>query len=1097
MQLKVFCSLSKTLLAMKLLILLMTAACLQVAATGFGQTLTLSLRNVPLETAFKEIKQQTGYSFVYTRDQLKNSVPVSLDIQNGSLDFVLKSCFNDQPLSYSIEDKYIIVLTKPQDRSVQRKSVIGFTVTGRVINDHNDPVVGASVKIKSSGNGTTTDANGEFFLHEVNSSDVIVVSGAEMETTETRVGNRSFIEIKINATVGELDQVIMTAYGQTTKRMNTGNISKVSAEEIRRQPVSNPLAALAGRVPGLLITQANGYAGTRFTIQVRGQNSLVQGSEPYFIIDGIPFTDGNENINQASTATSISPFYAINPADIESIEILKDADATAIYGSRGANGVILITTKKGSAGKTKFEVNAYSGSSRISRSMNPLNTGQYVMMRKEAQLNDGIPATVANSSDIMVWDTTRYTDLKKLFIGNIAHTNDLQVAVSGGNNNTLFRIGAGLHRESTVLPTDLSDKRHSANFNLNHHSTDKKFNISLKTIYSAVSNNLPYKDLSSVVYSPPNIKLYDSLGKLNWEEGGIPFSSVLGSVDANPLAILKTKYNGEFQSINTNIQLSYALLKNLTAKISSGCNLIFGDETRMRPSESLDPFGAVLPSAFFANSQKRSWITEPQLEYSDKFWKGKFRLQAGATWQESISKTVSTDATNYTSDLLLNSISGAGNILTTNFYRQYRYNAFFGLANYNVSDKYILNISGRRDGSSRFGPDNRFNFFWAFGGAWIFSNEKLTAKWFPFLSFGKIRSSYGVTGNDQIGDYLFLDTWTAGSTQYLQSATLLPSALFNPVLAWEETKKFEIALELGILNNRIQLSSSYFRNRSGNQLINYSLPIQTGFGSVAKNFDALIQNKGFEFVLQTKNIVSAGFNWSSSVTLTIARNKLLQFPGLATSSYATDYVIGQPVSVKQLYHYLGVDPSTGIYTFSDIDRSGTYNRADRVVLLNTQPDCYGGFQNSLSYHSFQLDIFFEFRKQVGRNYLANLRVPGYRFANQPEVVLNRWTKPGDVTTVQKFTATTSTVAYRNANSYLGLSDAAYTDASFVRCKNLSFSYSVPSKFTKRFFIEHARLYLQAQNLFVITKYKGADPENQNLLVLPPLRTITAGIHFNF
>jgi TonB-linked SusC/RagA family outer membrane protein len=1084
----------KLLLAMKFTSLLLLITTLQLSASGFSQGITITVKNAPLESIFKEVEKQTVFRFVYTRESLSHSRPVSINVKNETIENLLRLCFVDQPLSFVIEENFIIIKIK-QERKVADPFI---EIRGKVINEQGEPMAGATIKVKNTNKWVVADDNGEFILKDIQGSEVLVVSYAETEPVELRIANRSFIEIKLKAAANELDQVVMTAYGQTTRKLNTGNIAKVTSDEIGRQPVSNALAALEGRVPGLLITQTNGYAGSAFSIRIRGQNSLLQGSEPLFIIDGVPLASGNENLNQVSAASAISPFYVVNPADIESIEVLKDADATAIYGSRGANGVILITTKKGIAGKTKLEINGYTGFSRITRSMDMLNTQQYIQMRKEAQFNDGVPATISNSADILVWDTLRYTDFKKMFIGNTATTSDLQIAASGGQGSTQFRVGIGYHQESTVLPTDLSDKKLSGNFSFNHTSPDKRFKTAIKTIYSFVQDNLPYKDMASAINNPPNMSLYDSTGNLNWQEGGVTYRSVLGSsIDANPLSILKTKYRGEFQNLSLNLQFSYLLHKKLNVIVNSGFNTIFSDETRIHPSASLDPYNTVLPYSYFGNMNRRSWIAEPQLEYLDKIGIGKLRILGGVTWQENISKGMTTDASNYTSDLLLNSISGAGTVKSSNTYRQYRYFAMFGTANYNIGDKYLVNLSGREDGSSRFGPGRRFNLFGAVAGAWIFSNERVIADKLHFISYGKLRGSYGTTGNDQIRDYLFLDTWNASSAVYLQTPVILPSALFNPVLAWEETKKLELALELGFFKNRLQFSLSYFRNRSGNQLINYALPVQTGFSAITRNFDALVQNKGFEVILQGKGIGNKKLEWNAAITLTVARNKLLKFPGLETSSYATDYIVGQPVSVKQLYHYLGVDPATGVYTFADVDRNGSYNRSDRTVILNVEPEFYGGMNQSLRYKNFRLDVFFEFRKQLGNNYLRNLRVPGYRFVNQPLIVLNRWQNPGEIADIQKFTATTSTLAYKNANSYLDLSDAAYTDASFIRCKNLSIDYALPAKWLQYVKMGSASIYVHAQNLFVLTRYVGSDPENQNIVALPPLRTIAIGIHFNF
>jgi len=1070
---------------------------LAVSLVGFSQNITLSLKNATLEKVFREIEKKTSHRFVYTKEMAMQGQRVTIEVSETPLVRVLELVFDSQPLEYTLGDEFITVRFKRN--AIKPLENAAITVQGKVTDEKGDPVRGATVSAAKDGKATATDITGSFILRQIEPNDEIVVTSVGYIAKKIPVNGRANIDIQLAVLVSTLDETVVIAYGTTTRRLNTGNISKVTSEEISKQPVNNVLAAMQGRVPGLLITQSSGYAGSAFQIQLRGQNSLLQGTQPFFVVDGVPMATGNNAINQINNAAfQLNPFYTINPADIESIEVLKDADATAIYGSRGANGVVLITTKKGKGGKTKLNLNVYTGISRAGRTMPFLTTRQYLQMRREAMVNDGLPATTANAADLLLWDTTRYTDFRKLFIGGTANTLDAQLSLSGGNSTTQFLLGAGYHRETTVLPTSLADNRASFHFNFNHQSADKKMSVSLKSLASILQVNLPVKDLTSVINRPPNMQLYDSLGKLNWQEGGVSFRSLnIAAEYSNPLAILRTRYNGNYKSFSSNLQLTYALFPALRFKTNTGYNLVSGDEVRTNPSTSIDPFGSQLPFSSFANSNQGSWIVEPQAEYSVDLLKGKLNVLAGATWQINTNKGNFIDASNYSSDLLLNSVAGAGLVVSNNSYSQYRYSAVFGRITQNWYDTYILNLTARRDGSSRFGPANQFNTFGAIGGAWIFSKEKAVSK-LAFLSFGKLRASYGLTGNDQVGDYKFIDSWSASSTTYQQSPVLVPSSLFNPNLAWETNRKFEVSLDLGFLADRLLFSVAYFDNRSGDQLINYSLPIQTGFTSISRNLNALIQNKGFEISLISSTIKGKNILLTNSFNITTSRNKLLAFPGLALSSYANQYIIGEPLSVSKLYEYTGIDPVTGVYTFTDQDKNGTLSTVDRTILKTRLPKFYGGFRNNLKYKNFEIDLFFEFKKQAGTNYLGNLaRVPGIAFYNQPAVVLNRWRQPGDRAAVGKFTSTTSTAAYRAAASFLNLSDGALTDASFIRCKNICLSFNIPEPALKKLHLQGLRVYVQAQNVFIITRYKGADPENQDINVLPPLRTITGGIQVNF
>jgi TonB-dependent starch-binding outer membrane protein SusC len=1083
----------KPFLAMKMLAILLFIACMGAAAKGNGQTITLSLKNASLETAFRQIEQQTIYRFVYTKEQLQNTSPLTLEMSSGNLKSVLQAVFKTQPLTFTIENKYVLV--KPLEKTETRISTLLAEIRGRLVNEQNDPVVGATVSLKGTTRFTTSAPDGSFSFSQVTLPVTIIVTGAELESQEVTT-TTSAVLIKLKTKVGELDQVIMMAYGKTTKRLNTGNIAKVSAEEIGRQPVTNPLLALQGQVPGLTVTQSSGVNGSAVKVLIRGQNSLLQGSEPYYIIDGVPFSPGNTPINQLSNASGsagLSPLNMINPADIESIEVLKDADATAIYGSRGANGVILITTKKGKAGKTTVKANTYFGVSKVTRTMDYLNTREYLQMRREGFKNDNVTPTVTNAPDLLLWDTTTYVDLKELLIGGTARMSNAQLSVSGGTGNTQFLVGGGYSRSTTVFPGSLSDQKTSLLVNLNHTPVNQRLQLNLTLNYGTDRNKLNRYDLTGYIASlPPIIKLYDSAGNINFKENGVLYQNTVG---ANPLALLNTSYTADLQNLNSNLQVTYKLGKQFLLRTNLGYNMVIADEVHVNPSTSIDPNSTQLPFSNFAYQRQRSWIAEPQLEYTTLFKKGKLNMLAGITWQEQVSSGNTIAASRYTSDIFLSSLAGAGMVIATNSYSQYRYSAAFARINYNNRDKYLLNLTGRRDGSSRFGTDQQVSNFGAVGIGWIFGSEKFAQHWKP-LSFGKLRISYGITGNDQIGDYKFLDTWTTSSTTYQGIAVLNPTALYNKDYSWEVNRKLEAAVDLGFFEDRIMLSAACFRNTCGNQIVNYTLPLQTGFSSVGRNLDATIRNQGVELQLSTKNILHKSFSWTTGLNLTFWKNQLLDFPGLETSSYATTYLLGKSINARNRYDFLGIDPLTGISTFQDVDRNGVINSVDRIIPISTDPSWYGGLKNSVTWKNFNLDVLFEFKKQIGPNHLFNLAssVPGYSFRNQPRLVLDRWTKEGDRTDIQRFTALATSTTYNNATRFLVSSDIVYSDASFIRCKNLSLSYTIPDRLLGKWKMNTCKFFLQAQNLFTLTPYAGADPENQSLLILPPLRTVAMGFN---
>ncbi|MET7000354.1 SusC/RagA family TonB-linked outer membrane protein [Chitinophaga defluvii] len=1111
---------------MRLTILLLIIACLKVTAASYAQTITYSGRNVPLEKVFAIIRQQTGYVTFCDYTILEKARPVTIEAQDTPLKDFLAMTLKDQALQFSLKQQTIIISLRPEISSSANRNATApgadsaqIRLTGTVMDADGNPLPGASVRLRDGQQGTVTDANG-YFVVEVAEGSILEVSFIGYQIQRLRVKNSKMVamqdgsnahlytngslQIKLEKAESQLNAItINKGYYTEKRRLSTGNVSTVSAKEIACQPVSNPLAALAGRVPGLEITQSSGVPGSGFKVLLRGQSSLLQGSQPLFVIDGVPFASGNTAINQLSSAagaptsgTGMSPMNMINPADIESIEVLKDADATAIYGSRGANGVILITTKKGATGPMKADVTVYKSWSRAARTMAMLNTEEYRAMRYEAFRNDGVPPTTANAPDLFWLDSTRYTDFRQLMIGGTAETIDGQVRLSGGTIQTRYSVGAGYHKETTVFPTDLGNTRAGFNTTLQSTSADNKFNLDLTASYSITNNKLVISDLTRYTNTNPMLKLYKEDGSLNWEEHGEPYAN-LGISDSNPMKFLFENYHGRFRNLNSNLRLSYLLLPHLKLRVNLGYNVVQTDEKSASPSTSIDPFSQVLPSASFANKTQANWILEPQIEYGLQAGPGKLSVLAGSTWQESRLSGVTVYGYDYTSDVLLGSIAAAGRRDASNTDRQYNYQGVYGRLNYNVQDKYLVNISGRRDGSSRFGPQSRFSNFGAVGAAWIFSEEQWVQRALPFLSFGKLRGSIGLTGNDQIGDYRYLNTWSTSSFTYDGTSSLNPTALFNPVFAWERNSKTELSLDLGLLKDRLMLSLTWFRNKASNQLVNYTLPSQTGFESVLANLNALIENKGWELQVTGTDLLKGAFRWNSSFNISFPVNKLLDFPGLATSSYRNTYIIGKAVSMLQQYRYQGIDPATGSYLVEDVDGDGMYGIADRVSIINRNPKYYGGFQNTFRYQNFELTVALEFRKQTGTNYMGDFTnsVPGYGTSNQPRNVLQRWQQKGDETIIPRFSATNTDVLMTALN--YRMSDGIYTDASFIRGKNISISYHLPGKWMKKTFIGSCRIYFDAQNLFVITGYKGADPENQDLYTLPPLKTIAGGIQLNF
>ena len=1063
---------------------------------------TIELQDDSLVAMVRKIEAQSTLRFIYLPEQLSKYGSVTLSKGKRTIRETLNLALEGTGLAYEESGKYVVLRDLKEvigARSVVSQPVLSASlVKGKVTDKDGQGIVGVNIVVKGTTSGTTTDASGEYALvAEMN--DVLVFSFIGYKTQEVGVASRTTVDVGLENDVAALKAVTVNAgYYDVDDRWKTGSIATVTAAEIERAPVTNALQAMQGRTPGVTILQNSGVPGSNFQVRVRGTNSLNNGNNPLYVIDGVPFiseslsdpnTSGNLYTKNTQDGQGISPLNSINPSDIESIQILKDADATAIYGSRGANGVVLITTKKGRAGATKVDVNVKSGVSIVTRRLDLMNTQQYLTMRNEAVYYDETPIRSDEYDINGRWDQSRYTNWQKVLIGGKAKMTDINASVSGGNNETQFLFGTGYNTQGTVFPGNNTADRFSTHFSVTHTSPSKKFKTRLSTNYSINKNNIVALDLTSIAttLTPNAPALYDGTGDLNWENG----------TWSNPLAQLKNRFNSKTYNLLTNVELGYEIIKDLRIKASLGLNNIQNEEKRTKSSESLNPDTATpaISDLLIGTGTNRSWIIEPQMNWERNISYGKLSIIVGGTYQSRTGESTRSDYYGFSSNALINNPKSASTTQLQSYsYTQYKYVALYGRLNYAWKEKYFINITGRRDGSSRFGPDNQFATLGAIGASWIFSNESCLQKRNTILSFGKVRGSYGITGNDQIGDYQYLDTYNSGSP-YNGITALIPSQLFNPHYGWETNKKMEGALELGFFDDRIFLTVAYYRNRSSNQLIAYKLAATTGSASVLRNFPATVQNTGFEIDFTTINTNKGSLKWTSSFNSTLPRNKLVSFPSLELSSYANAYVVGKSLSIKKVYHYLGVDPATGIYLFEDINHDGAITENDRQATVQYSQKFYGGFNNGFSYKGLQIDIFFQFFRQTRDGYTSSYSLPG-DFAggsgNQPVSVFNgRWKESGDHATRQYFSRS-SELNYTQQVLFWN-SDAVAQNIYVVRLKNVSVSYQFSRNLLKDV---KGRVFIQGQNLMTLTNYSGIDPET-GADSLPPLTTFITGMQFTF
>lgn len=1141
------CTYTKTLLVMKLTSLLLLTAILQVSARTTAQTVTYSGKAVQLTTVFSEIKKQTGYLFFYRKEDLAGSSPVTLQLKNAPLQEALTEALTGQPLTFAIQGNTIFITLKPAAPAVSpvapEPAYPPDSLRGRILDSTGTPLAGASVMVKGSKRGTVTDARGDFVLKGIDPTGVVlVITYTGFATKEYKVRDASRFYVMMARSNSPLDDVQVVAYGTNTRRFSVGSISTVTSEDIEKQPVSNVLLALEGRVPGLIVSPSSGAPGAYAPIQVRGQNTLLSNiganttgqslnrfsltpqtpyDQPMIIIDGVPFAPGNQNIsilsslagyNSVNPASGISSMGGLNPSDVESISVLKDADATSIYGSQGANGVIVITTKKGKPGKTNLNVKVNTGPNKVTRTIPMLNTPQYLQMRREAAANDKLPVTAINANlfpDILVFDTTRQIDWFHRFLGGTANTTDAYASLTGGTTNSSFLLSGGYTHANYNYPGNFADDRVTLHSGFHYSSVDRRLNVDFGTDFSYDHNNSPSAPPSSgnAMLMPPDLpEMLDPSGKLIWSYKGVNL------INFQPYAYLKQPSWIKTYNVTGSLRISYQLARGLNFSTNLGYSRVTTKQQQQTPLASQPP-SATTASANFANTDYQSINIEPQLDYRRNIGRGDFSALVGGTYKTNTSSGTTLSGSGYPNDALLGSIDPATTIVAYDAYNIYKYAGMFGRLGYVYDREYIVSLSGRRDGSSNFGPGHQFGNFGSVGLGWIFSEERAFQRLLPFVSYAKLAGNYGTNGSDGVAAYNFQDFWKLTSALPLFQGTrgYTPVNAYNPNYSWSSKRSINLSLDLGFIHDRLLTNVTWYRSRTGNQLVNYTLPTQTGFTNVIENLNATVQDAGLEVTVSSTNIKTNKFRWTTTFNIAANRNKLLAFPGLATSSYASTYAIGKSVSQVFGFKYKGINDTTGIFQFASSKGGNTYTPAytpaskggDMQFIADVTPRYSGGMGNTFTYAGFSLTAFFHFAKQTGRNYLAgiyNSVTPGAEY-NLPALALDHWRQSGDHTYMQRLTTGAAgglgATAVRAASNFVS-SDGAYSDASYIRLQTLALSYNLPAKYMKKAGIKNASIYVNAQNLFTITSYKIGDPQIPGSVYGIPLqRTVMGGVSFDF
>jgi TonB-dependent starch-binding outer membrane protein SusC len=1126
----------KVLLIMRLTALLVILTVIEARAAASAQKITISEKNAALKKVFREIRKQSSYDFLYTDQLLQNAKPVSIEMNSADIVDVLDQIFKNQPLTYIIDEKTIVIKAKPDNTVVQAQIAdTTITVTGRIVDSKGVALPGATIKVNRN-IIAITGIDGSFNLPHVSEGKLVQISFVgflpKEVTAAPKLGN-----IILEEKNRELDEAHVIAYGKESRRFSIGSTASVNAAEIAQQPVGNVLQALQGRVPGLMVSPASGQPGALISLQVRGQNTLSGIIDPLYIIDGVPFTaqsialggvNSGGDISQlgvyarpaaqgSSQNYSFGAMNSINPNDIESISILKDADATSIYGSMGSNGVVIITTKKGKAGKDELDVSVNSGYNSAARPVQLLNTQQYLKVRQDAFNASGETPDSSTAPDLKVFDPNKYTNWEKTILGNTTHHTDMHVSLSGGSDNNTYLLTGGYTRSDFMLPGDYADRRLSFHSAFHHQSQDKRLTIDFGADYSYDRNNIPDGAFTPSILIPPNTpNLLDPAGNLIWNYKGFDLTGLQFYNYTKETHLLST-YN-----LLDHFNITYKLAPGLNMGINAGYSRNDVSEILMQPSSSLSPlylsYGLQSNSEFSATTLQTINI-EPQLNYSRTIGKGELTALLGGTYRKDNSYENQQQGYGYSSDLLLGSIGGATTKYAYDLFNIHKYVAGFARVNYIYDQEYIISLSGRRDGSSYFGPDYQFGNFGSAGLGWIFSEEEKFKQALPFISYAKISGNYGTSGSDGYAAYLyqsFYSSYSPGLPQNIPTfqgtSPLFAYNLYNPYFHWSTKKSLNLGLDLGFWKDRLLANVTYYRNREDNQLTQQSLSSQTGFYSFFGNTPAIVQNTGWELTLNSKNIITKDFSWSSNFNITLPNNKLIAFPNLAQSYYYGRYAIGSSTTMAYLVKYKDVNPTTGLFEFytangqvtSNPNMQVAQNGGDMTSIVDLQPKFFGGFGNTFTYKRFSLSAYFQFSKQTAPNYLSSiysgLYGPGSALLNMPVQVLNNyWTQPGDHSQLQRLVTNTasSNAAYATASNAFAQSTGVYSDDTYLRLKTLALSYNLPDRFLKGLGIKNFKAYMNVQNLLTFTDYKVGDPEIPGGFASAPIqRTLVFGLSFN-
>jgi len=1020
-----------------------------------------------------------------------------------------------------------LLLTLAAFIAVSAAALAQREISGTVKDGAGEPLIGATILVEGTSTGTVTDFSGAFNLTVPGGATVLVVSYTGYTSTKVNITSASNYEVVLDVDVVALSDVVVVGYGTTARKELTGSVSKVGSEVISRLPVTGLDQALQGQAPGVQVTSASGTPGASVSIRVRGPSSISAGNQPLYVVDGIPINIGSYS-QIGVGGQQVNALADLNPADIESIEILKDAAAAAIYGSRASNGVVLVTTKRGKEQKTQVSVNTYYGSQSAWKILEPASGPDYVRFIQEAVVNRfgaGIKPSQAGlrelDRDPDSYPSTNWFD--EIFRAAPISQTDLNFA--GGNERTKFFVsGSYFNQDGIIIGSNFN--RYSFRSNLDNLVSDN-FKIGVSTSFSRSNstriqndNNI-YGVLSTSLLLGSHIPVFNADGTY----GRDPNASI-----ENPVAnALEPTYDVFTNRLLTNIYGEYTIAPGLNFRTSYSVDYLSLRDDRFIPATHIQAAG-VNGTGEQGMASDLNLINENYFTYRNSFGKLNFDGLLGASFQNSKSEDFFGRGQNFPGNTIRELSAASVKQTVTSSKSEWGLNSYFSRFNFNWNQKYYLSASVRADGSSRFGANNRWGVFPAVSAAWRISQEKFLIN-NDLISELKIKASWGIRGNQNIGNFASRALISPGAN-YLQRAGLAPGQLGNPNLTWEEREDIDLGLELGLFNDRILLQVEAYQGTTNELLLSRPLVGASGYTGITENIGS-VQNKGIDIGLTTVNVEKKNFSWTTNFNLSFFENEVLKLAGTPFAAGFGSWVEeGQALGAFRGYRVVrlfqnqseidqlntkakemtgipsAVYQSTltrpGDIMFEDINGDGRITADDQAILGDANPDFYGGLTNTINAYGFDLSFFFQF--SVG-NYVYN-NTRGFSEGmnsvfGQAATISNRWTptNPTEDTNYPR-------AVFGDPNNNRRVSDRFVEDASYLRLKNLSLGYTIPSSVMKSIGLSSARIYVSGQNLLTFTNYSGFDPEvstfgetntapGTDFLTFPQARTMLFGINLGF